>query len=529
MPFRSVFAAVYGLLYSVFVGVMLTICVLRHPIQYVQQTALYIKNYGTQWDYFACKFAQKNTDSFLYHLIGAPPALLTRDPAMVEAVLSVHFDAFEKGPEFRTRFEPLLGHGIFNSDGDQWKFQRKIASHIFSSRSLRDCMTSSFSRHLPHLHEMITRTHTRGVEGKGVGTNGQHLDLQDCFYRFTFDSISDIAFGVSTGCLSSEVDVPFAHAFDAVQEYCQNQFTNPIFNLERSVGSLPLLGPVLFPAYNKAQARLKVLNQFAVGVVEDRLKDAECCIKTDLLSQLINYSRTSGEFASSVTVPFLRDTIMNYIIAGRDTTAVALTWAVHLISTHPHVQAKVIEEVDRVLGGRAPDYDSVKELPYLKAVILETLRLYPPVPIDVKMCTKATTLPSGHTIRPPFPVLYLIYAMGRDTSRWGPDAAQFRPERFIDAPLKRSVYEYPVFNAGPRTCLGQAMAMLEASMVLSSLYQKYTFESDPNHTVQYKITVSLPVKNGLLVRLVPRAASAITSSSPAPTRTRKTSPRCMEE
>lgn len=133
----------------------------------------------------------------------------------------------------------------------------------------------------------------------------------------------------------------------------------------------------------------------------------------------------------------------------------------------------------------------------------EAMRLFPPVPFDMKECVADTLLPNGINVKAGQIVMYIMYAMGRDKSRWGEDAAEFKPERFL-AGRRRTAFEYPVFNAGPRTCLGQNMAILEAVMVLSSLFQRYTFEGDVSTKVQYGITVTLPVKGGLAVRAIPR-------------------------
>jgi len=475
-------------------------CLLAGP-KILYQTFLFLWHYKTRLDFLTARFGV-GEDTKEFNLFGLPLVHVTRSPEVVQLALGDKFESFEKGPIFHASFSPLLGDGIFNTDGNQWKFQRKIASQIFSSRSLRDHMTVCFSRHSHHLLANLEAERSRGAAGKGVGAGGKYFDMQDKFYRFTFDSIGEIAFGAAMNCLQSDT-VPFAEAFDYLQEYAQFQLTSPFSWLERNIGAVPVVGKLLFPKCSVAQKKLVLLNGFAADIVSKRLVDPSCGSKNDLLSQFITYSQQGMEHSASITPGFLRDVITNFIIAGRDTTAVAMSWCVHLISTHPDVQAKLLEEVDTVLQGNAIDYNTANNMPYLRAVIHEALRLSPPVPVDLKQCVETTALPGGKVIKKGQILIYGIYAMGRDKSRWGADAEQFKPERFLGA-RKRTAFEYPVFNAGPRLCLGQVMALLEATMCLATLYQNYTFVSDPTQKVTYGVTVTLPVCDGLRVAAVPR-------------------------
>jgi cytochrome P450 len=166
---------------------------------------------------------------------------------------------------------------------------------------------------------------------------------------------------------------------------------------------------------------------------------------------------------------FLRDLVLNFLIAGRDTTAQALSWTMYCLCTHPAVEAKARREVIEVCGVRGPAYEDMTQLPYLQAVLSEALRLYPSVPMDAKIATNDDVLPDGTFVPRGTVVMYDIYAMGRDTAIWGDDAEKFRPERWLEMNEAPGNYKYPVFNAGPRECLGRRLALVEMKTCLAML------------------------------------------------------------
>jgi fatty acid omega-hydroxylase len=172
---------------------------------------------------------------------------------------------------------------------------------------------------------------------------------------------------------------------------------------------------------------------------------------------------------------FLRDLVLNFLIAGRDTTAQALSWAIYLICAHPEVEATARQEISDVCGVRGPVYEDMNRLRYLQAVISEALRLYPSVPNDIKTTLRDDTLPDGTFVPAGTLVVYDICSMGRDAATWGSDAQTFRPERWLEMSEAPGMYHYPVFNAGPRECLGRRLAMVEMKMCLATLLPQLSF------------------------------------------------------
>ncbi|RKO85708.1 cytochrome P450, partial [Blyttiomyces helicus] len=142
---------------------------------------------------------------------------------------------------------------------------------------------------------------------------------------------------------------------------------------------------------------------------------------------------------------------------GRDTTAQALSWTFYMLAKNPAVEEKLVEEVMQTLGDAlAPTYDQIKTMRYANAVFHETLRLYPSVPKESKQALADDVLPDGTLVDAGMVVVWIPYAMGRSRAIWGAHAHEYKPERWLgEKDLQPSSYEYPVFNAGPRICLGR--------------------------------------------------------------------------
>ena len=156
---------------------------------------------------------------------------------------------------------------------------------------------------------------------------------------------------------------------------------------------------------------------------------------------------------------FLQDLVLNFLIAGRDTTAESLSWTFFLLRTHPHVEKRVREESGNLIGNRELTYADLNQFSFLLAVVNESLRLYPSAPLDHKVSVSEDILPDGSKIDKGDVVVYNIFAMGRSKDIWGDDADEFKPERWLNK-YAPSSYSYPVFNAGPRECSGKRLAVL---------------------------------------------------------------------
>jgi fatty acid omega-hydroxylase len=199
----------------------------------------------------------------------------------------------------------------------------------------------------------------------------------------------------------------------------------------------------------------------------------------------------------------LADQVINFIIAGRDTTSQTLSWALYCLDKNPHVVKKLIEESNGIMGdSKIPTYDQVRALKYANCVFMETLRLYPPVSRNAKVATQDDVLPNGVEIRKGNMIIFSPYSLGRSKNVWE-DPYEFKPERFMDS-KEPSAFKFLAFNAGPRTCLGKTMAELQGVFVLISLLRSYEFKViDPTSVVSPR-SLSLPMKNGLMCKISKR-------------------------
>jgi len=195
-----------------------------------------------------------------------------------------------------------------------------------------------------------------------------------------------------------------------------------------------------------------------------------------------------------------------------------------LITKHPEVETKILHEIREILNQREKNkykldetgekessrHFTVKELNdmvYLQAALSESLRLYPPIPMEMKQATEEDVFPDGTFLRKGSRVYFSVYAMGRMESIWGKDCEMFKPERWIQGGqyVSDDQFKYVVFNAGPRLCLGKTFAYLQMKMVAASILLNYSIKVDQDHVVVPRVTTTLYMKHGLKVRITPRS------------------------
>ena len=437
--------------------------------------------------------------------LGEPRFFMTTDPKNLEHILKTKFDNYPKGSNFASTLSDLLGSGIFTADGPHWKEQRQLFAHVFSERSFQGNIMSAFVESGVKLEAILA----------SAAREGTTLDMFNLFNRFTLDSIGKIAFGVDIGSMG-DPHHPFAAAFDEAQATVDERFFTPGWRL---------LTPFL-PRERALKASITTMNEFCAALIKDRraCTGEELEGRTDVLSRAMCMEDpdTPGVYPYRGNDGALRDIILNFLIAGRDTTAQALSWCVLKVSSHPGVEEALVEEARRVMGGgggtpttpttspTTPTYELVeKQLRYTRATVLETLRLCPSVPKDLKVALHRDVLPDGTVVPPGCQVAYLPHAMGRSPEIWGEDAERFDPGRFVRTP-NPSPWAFPVFNgAGPRACLGQRMALVEACFVVASIYGKFSLQLAPLEQgapggCPHQDSLTLPMKKGLHVTVALR-------------------------
>lgn len=467
-------------------------------------------------------------------------------PENAQHVLKDRFENYHIPTLRKHNLGELLGKGIFTSDGKAWHQQRKSGSLLFTARELRGKMTDVFVKRsrdfIRHL-QTLDRNAPRGEHAT--------VDLHDLFFRWTMDCFTEIAFSYRTRAFDAAMEGQedeFGEAFDIVQSGMANRYFKPWWKLEKWIR---------WPFGDEARItkHLKVLNRVVEQVVDDRLAHIEeelnrPSIGADLITHFL---KISHQQKMPVDREQMRDIVVSFLIAGRDTTACAMSHFLHEMSRHPHIERKVREEILRVLraardqqspenqpppsaaagesGGASgqipssraqythvqaeedtelgiitPDYRSVNQMNFLEACLRETLRLHPSKAYDAREAQADDVLPDGTPVPAGSVVAYTPYLFGRSEENWGPDVMEFKPERWLNEDgslIQHSQYKYPVFNAGPRICLGQGLAFLEMKLLLSMLLQRFRFTLVPGAVIHYRITVTLQMKNGLPMRIHP--------------------------
>ncbi|KAG0479210.1 hypothetical protein HPP92_013929 [Vanilla planifolia] len=440
---------------------------------------------------------------------------VTANPRNIEHVLRTRFENYPKGPIWQSAFQDLLGLGIFNSDGETWLLQRKTAALEFTTRTLRQAMTRWANRSIKTRLWRILADHCDGAGGVSA------VDIQDLLLRLTFDNICGLTFGKDPETLSPELpDNPFARAFDVATEATLQRLLFPgvFWRIKKALG----LG-----SERNLRRSLKVVERYMKEAIHVRTENPS----DDLLSRFMKKRDGNGNaFPDSV----LQWIALNFVLAGRDTSSVALSWFFWTLMQKPDIERKVLQEIMSVLSQTRKthpakwvedplEFDELERLVYLKAALAETLRLYPSVPEDSKYVVADDVLPDGTAVRAGSTITYSIYSAGRLESIWGKDCLEFKPERWLkpspanndhvnNGDIHREInqspfqfepsmdkYRFVAFNAGPRTCLGKDLAYLQMKSIASAVLLRHRLEPLPGHHVQQKMSLTLFMKNGLRV------------------------------
>ncbi|CAM8967768.1 unnamed protein product [Rhodiola kirilowii] len=341
--------------------------------------------------------------------------VITANPKNVEYILKTRFENYPKGKPFSSILGDLLGKGIFNVDGDEWMFQKKMASH-------------------------------------------------------ELDNICQFSFGMDPMCLASSQSMNnFAASFDLATR----------LSAERAMNVSPLIWKLKrflnIGSEKRLQNAIKVINSMAQEIIRQKRRLGLIGKQQDLLSHFMHVVQDDT---------YLRDIVISFILAGRDSVASALSSLFFLLAKHPEVEEVIVREADKVIGKDQilTSFDQMKDLHYLQAAVYESMRLFPPIQFDSKFCLEDDILPDGTLVSEGTRVTYHPYAMGRMDEIWGSDCLEFKPERWIRDGLfhQENPFKYPVFQAGPRVCLGKEMAVVEIKTVAFSLIRRYSIKLASN-------------------------------------------------
>lgn len=410
--------------------------------------------------------------------------VFTNEPQNIQAMLVTKFPDFEIGQRRRDNSAQLLGVGLFNADGQVWEHARATVRPNLTRKQVSDLQL--FEKHIR-------------VWMDALPSNGELVDMQEWAFRFTLDVGTEFLFDKSSGVLNPEATAlgrRFAWAFNVGVDGISQRIR------------LGKLAPFYFNAdYNEA---CKTVHDYVDPIVHEAIANAAKRKSADAEKNpdTERYTFLNALASEGLGTREIRNHVLNILIAARDTSACLMSAAFFELARQPRVQAKLRLEIEQQLCGRLPGYDDIKEMNYLGWFIKETLRLYPPIPINIRVANKDTFLPVGGGpdgtapifIQKGQEVAYQVFSMHRRRDLWGDDANEFRPERWEAA---RPHFQYLPFNAGPRICPGQQFALLETSYVLVRFLQEYSGIEGLNLGQPWteNLTLTCSVGQGSWVRL----------------------------
>lgn len=399
---------------------------------------------------------------------GPKRIFLASHPDLIEQVLVT--DAKHYIKHFGARmYTPVLGNGLVTSEGEFWLRQRRLSQPAFLKQRVNS--------YAPLMAELTDRMLNAWVPGTAVDVHFEFSTLTSVIALKTLFDLDDPG---DRERFTDSLRTAFALMSD--------RFRNPF----RLPGWFPT------PANLKLNRAVKDLNAVVDGFIAQGRKRGGS--GTDLLSRLVAAQDTDG---TRMTDRQLRDEMMTLYLAGHETTALTLTWSWYLLSQHPEAERKLVDEWRRVLNGRTPTPDDLPNLPYTEAVITEAMRVYPPVYLIGREATTDLAL-GGYQVKKGYTVFMSQWVSHRDP-RYFPEPEAFRPERWEDGLAKRlPKYAYYPFGGGPRVCIGNTFALLEAALILAAVGQRYRFTLDPDAEIDVNPQITLLPKHGIPATLTPR-------------------------
>ncbi|KAL2802379.1 cytochrome P450 [Aspergillus granulosus] len=417
--------------------------------------------------------------------------IFTCDPANIQAMLATKFKDFELGPVRRATLHPMLGTGIFTTDGEAWAHSRALLRPQFTRDQVGDLDLEE-----RHLQQVMRALPVDPATGWTSATN-----IQDIIFRLTIDSATEFLVGESSGsqaeALRNGGKLPpdhFTGCFDRGQWYVLRRIRFEKFH---------------WLADNQESRDVeRRIHSYVDGFVNKALQAA-----AEGKPASPNYIFLEALVASTKDPVELRSQILNILLAGRDTTASLLSWSILMLTRHPDVFQKLRATILADFGPYTSNYENItfaalKSCRYLQYFMNEVLRLFPSVPINRRIAARDTTLPRGGGpdgkspvyVRAGQAIIYSVFVMQRQKEFFGEDAEVFNPDRWVD---RRSGWEYLPFNGGPRVCLGQQFALTEAGYVLVRLLQRFDAIEDvqPEKDIKYGISLIVAPKDPVTVRL----------------------------
>jgi cytochrome P450 len=398
------------------------------------------------------------------------------DPACIEEILVKKAECFRKDRTSRL-LSRVVGNGLLVNEGESWRRQRRLLQPAFHQRQL-------------HAYAAVM---VGAIERAAAGwQTGQTRNVHEDMMGVTLNIVAETLFG-------ADVSADAGHIGRIISELMEE--------FGRILGLAARFQPpawVPTAANRRFRASARKVDGVILGIIEARRRSPNGGGQDDLLSLLI---RARDEDGGRMTDAQVRDEAVTLFLAGHETTALALTYSLYLLATHPECQDRLADELDRVLGGRTPGLADLERLTYTDAVVLEAMRLYPPAWVMARQALSAVEI-GGYRFPAGAEFVISPWVLHRDPKSFDAPEA-FQPARWQDDLVRRLPrFAYFPFGGGPRVCIGNRFAMMEAKLVLAVAIQRFRFEATGQTELTLFPSVTLRPRHGVRLRLTARTSAA---------------------
>lgn len=397
---------------------------------------------------------------------------LCNDPALITLVLKERPDDFPKSNRIREGLTPILGNSVFVTNGDVWKRQRRIIDPAFEGGRLHDTFPA------------IWDATEAAIDRLSTATNAP-IEIEEPMSHAAADVIFRTLFSIP---ISNDIASRVFHEFQAYQR------SQPILNLAAFIAL-----PQWFPRFYRRSTRKSAHNirELITSLTQERAEQiARGNAPNDLATKIMQTpDPVTGQYLDTDEMV---DQVAIFFLAGHETSASALSWALYLVATHPEVQERIAKEAESFPD--TPDFSALSKLKFTRDVFRETLRLYPPVPMMVRQTIRPEVM-RKRPVPSASQIVLSPWHLQRHEKLWeNPD--QFNPERWQKEESKTSIRDaYMPFSAGPRVCIGAGFAMIEGVLMLAKLVKAFHFSPVGGHTPTPIAHLTVRSKDGILLRI----------------------------
>jgi cytochrome P450 len=434
------------------------------PQGWLGRVRMYLSFFLDPFGLVGGRFAQYGDVYYVHPRKPGPGLFVLRHPDHFEQVLITDARKVTKTHSAFAHLSEILGDGLLTTDGEVWRRQRRLVQPAFSRA---------------RLVEYATAMGEEAAAEADRWRDGEVRDVSVAMTEMTLRIVCRTLFGHDARGDASAV------------RSSMHTFQNSLIALELPIPRWAS------PASRRLRRARATLDSIIYGMIAARREHPSEA--KDLLQMLLEAVDEEGD-GGGLSELEIRDQVVTLFLAGHETTANALTWTFHLLSQHPLVEARLHEEVDRVLGGRPATYDDVARLPYAEQVFLEAMRLYPPVYMLARQAAEDMSI-GGYDVPAGSELVLWVWHAHHDPRFWDEPWA-FRPERFEKARSNgRPKSAYLPFGGGPRACIGKTFAQIEGQLALATLASRHRLEAIEGHSVELRPRVTLAPAGGLPMKV----------------------------